>query len=69
MKAYLWSAQHQLLYWTDIHGRTVWTWDPETSEAQPIRVPVASAAWPTGLAGHGTRLLPASTTDLPCSTC
>jgi L-arabinonolactonase len=34
-----WSAQHQLLYWTDIHGRTVWTWDPQASDAKSYPVP------------------------------
>ena len=34
-----WSTQHQLLYWTDIHGRTVWTWDPEAGEARPHSAP------------------------------
>lgn len=35
----LWSAEHGLLYWTDIHGQRVWTFDPATGEAQPHEVP------------------------------
>jgi L-arabinonolactonase len=34
-----WSTQHQLLYWADIHGRTVWTWDPQAGDARSYPVP------------------------------
>ncbi len=28
----LWSADHDLLMWTDIHGEVLWTYEPATSE-------------------------------------
>ena len=29
-----WSAQHRLLYWTDIHGECVWTYQPQVGRAR-----------------------------------
>ena len=34
-----WSEQHQLLYWTDIHGCTVWTLSPEGGDACSFPAP------------------------------
>src|SRR3954452_3268038 len=33
-----WSQQHQLLYWTDIHGCTVWTLSPESRRSRSFAV-------------------------------
>lgn len=35
----LWSAEHGLLMWTDIHGRRLWTLDPATGRAEAHAVP------------------------------
>ncbi|HUG63243.1 MAG TPA: SMP-30/gluconolactonase/LRE family protein [Methylomirabilota bacterium] len=35
----LWSAEHALLMWTDIHGRRLWTYNPATGDADDHPVP------------------------------
>lgn len=35
----VWSAEHSLLMWTDIHGRAFWTLDPVTQQARPYALP------------------------------
>ena len=35
----VWSAEHRLLAWTDIHGKAVWTLDPVTGKSQRYSVP------------------------------
>ena len=35
----VWSAEHGLLAWTDIHGKAVWTLDPVTGKSQRYSVP------------------------------
>ena len=35
----LWSAEHQLLYWTDIHGGRIWTYDPRSRGSRFYDVP------------------------------
>jgi L-arabinonolactonase len=35
----LWSADHSLLMWTDIHGKAFWTFDPATGEASSHTLP------------------------------
>lgn len=34
-----WSAEHQILYWTDVIGQRVWTYAPERGEAKSWRTP------------------------------
>ena len=34
-----WSEQHQLLYWTDIQGCSVWTLSPESGRARSFSAP------------------------------
>ena len=34
-----WSSQHGLLYWTDIHGECVWTYQPQVGRAEKFEVP------------------------------
>nr|WP_237684178.1 SMP-30/gluconolactonase/LRE family protein [Pseudaminobacter soli] len=34
-----WSAQHKLLYWTDIDGQQVWTYDPRRKRSESFKVP------------------------------
>ncbi len=34
-----WSSRHGLLYWTDIFGERVWTYDPGTRESHDYKVP------------------------------
>lgn len=34
-----WSADHRLLYWTDIHGERIWTYDPVAGKARDFAVP------------------------------
>ena len=34
-----WSSRHRLLYWTDIFGERVWTFDPVTRVSQDYKVP------------------------------
>lgn len=35
----MWSADHSLLMWTDIHGQKLWTFDPASSQARSYRLP------------------------------
>lgn len=35
----LWSSEHSLLMWTDIHGQAIWTLDPKTGEARSHALP------------------------------
>ena len=35
----VWSAEHSLLMWTDIHGKAFWTLDPVTQEARSHALP------------------------------
>jgi L-arabinonolactonase len=35
----LWSAEHGLLMWTDIHGKAFWTHDPVSSESACFSLP------------------------------
>lgn len=35
----LWSAEHSLLMWTDIHGKALWTFDPATNQAHSHALP------------------------------
>jgi L-arabinonolactonase len=35
----VWSAEHSLLMWTDIHGKALWTLDPVTQEAHSHALP------------------------------
>lgn len=34
-----WSAQHELLYWTDIHAERVWIYEPRTGRNESFKVP------------------------------
>jgi L-arabinonolactonase len=35
----VWSAEHRLLAWTDIHGKAVWTLDPVSGKSERYSVP------------------------------
>lgn len=35
----LWSVEHSLLMWTDIHGKAFWTFDPSTGESRSHVLP------------------------------
>lgn len=50
----VWSAEHALLMWTDIHGRALWVLDPVTRQPRSYALPdrLACFAPRRGLAWH-----------------
>jgi sugar lactone lactonase YvrE len=42
-----WSAEHRLLFWTDIHGETIWTFDPHSGTSASYSTPGRACCFAT----------------------
>jgi L-arabinonolactonase len=54
-----WSAAHDLLYWTDIHGEQVWSWNPATRTSRSYPVPGRVCCFSTRAGRPASELLTA----------